>query len=196
MKNYQNGITQFALNIGDQKYDVIFLHPLRKSFGSNFQKSPKEFEKLLASSNKWEDFIEGLKESIKIDDKYYNYDNRIKIDWLEDCGKFSLSDQLHTFLLPLPRFHIDKKVQKASRIIQQEKLYDIVNVIVNKAISQLKEYEKNISYSFDINYVICFVKLDPSIYLFQMKEIGNALISKLKNEIESNYQNTIIEIVI
>ena len=28
MKNYQNGITQFALNIGDQKYDVIFLHPL------------------------------------------------------------------------------------------------------------------------------------------------------------------------
>ena len=33
MKNYQNGITQFALNIGDQKYDVIFLHPLTR-YGS------------------------------------------------------------------------------------------------------------------------------------------------------------------
>lgn len=169
---------------------------LRKPFGSNFQENPKEFEKLLEFSNKWENFIEGLKESIKINEKYYNYDNRVKIDWLDDCGEFSLSDQLHKSLIPRPRFYIDKKVQKASRIIQQEKLYDVINVIVSKAIRQLKKYEKNISYSFDINCVICFVKLDTVVHLFQREEIGNALIPKLKNEIESNYQNTILEIVI
>lgn len=152
---------------------------LRKSFGSNFQKIPVEFEKLLEDSDKWNTFVEGLKRYVKTGKERYKY-NQIEIDWLEDLIEFNLSDQLYKSLMPRPRTPVNK-VKKSERI---EKLYDIIKNIVSKAVNQIEQYEKTATRKFDTRYVICFVKLNFLTALFHSSEIEK-VITRLKNAFKS-----------
>ncbi|MFQ5963676.1 MAG: hypothetical protein ACE5KZ_05265 [Candidatus Scalinduaceae bacterium] len=157
---------------------------LRKSFVSNFQKIPEKFKQLLENQDKWQSFIDGLKDDIKAGKERYINENGIKIDWLEDFGEFSLSDQLQKSLIPRPRFPVCKEQHNE----QIEKLYDLIKVSVKKAISQIEEYEKTVDCKFDIKYVIYFISLNTETSLFASGEAKKKL-ETLKNEI--NWIHTI-----
>ncbi|MDR4497018.1 MAG: hypothetical protein MRK02_03690 [Candidatus Scalindua sp.] len=167
---------------------------LRKSFGSNFQENPGDFKKLLDSPTNWKSFVEGLKEKIQADERWFTFSNEIKVNWMEDCGEFSLSDRHVGIPPPRPRGQniVDKKKEREEL---RDKFSKRIEDPVNHAICQLEKYEKTVKRKFDLKYIIYFINLNTAMSLFQKEEINQELL-KLKNVIKSKRPEYRLEIII